>query len=1221
MHRRPADAAGPGLPGARSHVRMALLALAGVALLGALALLAYALAASQVPQQRATLESLVRAETGLDVRFRELRVRWGWYGPEAVFRAVELREPGDDRLLLAAPELVAGVDLWRMLRSGELAVGRITLVNPDIDLTRAAPMAAVRAAPGAAVPARGAMDPARLLAHWRGSRVDVVGGTLRAAPAGVAFAADIRHLQLRRLGGDWSADALLALPASLGAAVHAQLALRGDARQNGNLAGTLTLSGTRLELAGWHALFASLPASQYLPSAGRGEVTVRLALAEGAVVRADGSVEAAGIAWPAALAAAPDLALARLTASWHLERAGADWHLAVQPLAPVPLRIAGFALAGTVGAAHFDWSSAPAAGTQPRASAELRDVSVIAPGGALTLAGLDAHLAGTGRALVAELRSNHARLLRGGDPVPVAADLAVSGRLTLEDSGHGWRLGARELEMRADQARFSASGTLAGVDGAPAVLEAHAAMSAVPVALLRELLGARTLAALGPVAGELTDGRIVHAEVSARGALDRPLPWSGAQREFRGALELADATLLNAGEWPDLSGLDAHLDWRGERVRARVARASAGGFRLAAARGEWDARDAILTRLSGRLSGPLEEARAWLRDHPQLAAGAASAGKLDLSGATLIDFELRRAANRAPAVPDARYVSHVTALLDGARLRPVAGLPAIEALRGTLAFADGHVRRSTITGQWLGGPVALTVGERREPDAAALSISGRGTVSVGEALRAAGAANAAGGLLEGRTEWSADLRIVPGAAGAPTGWRAHADSSLIGVTSRLPEPFAKTAAAALPVHLELAGDEAAGELHVALGERVRGVAEVRRRGELWQVERGALNLAPAAPMLTAGPVLPAGPEMRISGSVGRLDLGAYAALWRELARDAAWPMLSVDLTAAELRAGERSFAGVHVLADRGPGVDRLRLESVDLTGEVRWPATADAAHPVVVHLQRLDLAGLDPRLTGASLEALGPAVELAVAQLDWHGRPLGALAATLAPRAGAFEVHEPGASGTGDAARGTLACQAALCRARVSLATHDPGAMLERLGLRPDLTAAHGTLSAELAWPADGAPALADLSGTVHLELEDGVAQGSAHPAAPGTPPGLLAVPGLIAAMGLAQLPFARLTGDFTLGGGEALTSNLHLDGDTEILLHGRVGLTARDYDASFWVLKGEERLPAAVRALPPGARVAALWLSLRELFGAGGREPAAWRLRGTWDDPMVTEP
>jgi len=53
-------------------------------------------------------------------------------------------------------------------------------------------------------------------------------------------------------------------------------------------------------------------------------------------------------------------------------------------------------------------------------------------------------------------------------------------------------------------------------------------------------------------------------------------------------------------------------------------------------------------------------------------------------------------------------------------------------------------------------------------------------------------------------------------------------------------------------------------------------------------------------------------------------------------------------------------------------------------------------------------------------------------------------------------------------------------------------------------------------------------------------------------------------------------------------------------------------------VLKGEERLPAAVRRLGPGPRVAALWMSLRELVTASSHERAALRLHGTWDDPMV---
>jgi hypothetical protein len=90
---------------------------------------------------------------------------------------------------------------------------------------------------------------------------------------------------------------------------------------------------------------------------------------------------------------------------------------------------------------------------------------------------------------------------------------------------------------------------------------------------------------------------------------------------------------------------------------------------------------------------------------------------------------------------------------------------------------------------------------------------------------------------------------------------------------------------------------------------------------------------------------------------------------------------------------------------------------------------------------------------------------------------------------------------------------------------------------------------------------------------------------------------------------------------GEASTSNLHFDGDAEILMRGRTGLLAHDYDQQVWILRGEERLPAAVRRLGPTPRVAAVWLSLRELFTGAAtddRTRAVLRLQGSWDDPIV---
>src|SRR5579863_2609064 len=121
----------------KSQLRLALVTLGSVLALLLAAVLAYQLVAARVPQQRAALEQLIRHETGLEVRFSELSVRWGWHGPEAVFHNVELGEPGAGSALLRAPRLIVGLDPWRMVRSAELSAARIRLLNPDIELGRA----------------------------------------------------------------------------------------------------------------------------------------------------------------------------------------------------------------------------------------------------------------------------------------------------------------------------------------------------------------------------------------------------------------------------------------------------------------------------------------------------------------------------------------------------------------------------------------------------------------------------------------------------------------------------------------------------------------------------------------------------------------------------------------------------------------------------------------------------------------------------------------------------------------------------------------------------------------------------------------------------------------------------------------------------------------------------------------------------------------------------
>ena len=1250
MHATPAEpAAGPS-PAARTHrvaLRVGLMTLGGALLLTAAALFAYELAAARVPQQRAALEDLLRAETGLEVRFSELSLHWGWYGPEVVFRGVALGAPGEPRPLLTASRLVLGVDLWRVLRSGELQIARITFIDPDIDLTRAA---APRAAQGEAVTAPA--SPVGLLARWRGARIDVVGGTLRAGSPAAPLTVGIRSLQLRRAATQWNAAALLALPPTLGS--NAEVALSGDAATPEDLSGTLSVTAERLALAGWRALLPATLGTELLPRAGSGNLTARVVLAHGAVVRAAGSLEAADLTWPSAQGTAPGFALERLHTQWQLARTPSGWHLDLRPfelgrgtppaaltldaeldgsalqahLERAPLgalaglvrslnpgiALAAPVLGGTVREARIDWNSARPVGERLRTFAQLEELSLAAPGTAVRLAGLEGTVRSEGHGLSAELRADGARVTLADDPAFALAPLTLHARLELDAGERGWHLRAPDLEIHAADALLRMNATLAGDAAGRPRLSAQVTLSEAPVELVRKLLGSAALGALGDAA-ELTAGRIEHAQLTAAGFPDEPLPWSGPHREFAGAIVLRAASLAGAAGRPDLTGLDAGIEWRGTRVRMRLRDAVSGSLKVVRASGEWDARDASLVRLSGRLRGRAEEALAWLKDHPQVGSYAPAVEGIDLRGAASLDFDLQRAASAAPHAAAPRLNTRMRLILDGAQLRAVTGLPAIEALHGTLAFADGQLQRSTVTGQWLGGPITLLVSERAEHGSATVSIAGHGVLDARTALSATGA-RIEDRLLEGNAEWNADLRLVPAAAGRAASLRVRADSSLIGLTSRLPEPFAKAAGAAFAVHAELLGTADAGELRVALGERLRGLMALERRGELWQIERGAVRFGASLP------VLPPIPVVRIEGSVNRLDLPAYASLWRALSHNPAWPALRVELSAAELLAAGRSFANVRLAAESAAGADVLRLESPDLAGVLRLPAVIDAAHPASVSLERFDVPELAAAPAAAALlGSLAASAQLAIDDLRWQGRSLGTLSANVAVGADTLELSDVHLSGADDEAHGALRCRAT-CRATFSLESRDAAVTLTQLATTdPGLTAARTRASGELDWPAGAAPSWSTVSGVLHVELDDGLARRARAAAAQEAPFGLLAVPGLIAGLRLPELPFTRLTADFTVGDGQAFTSDLHLDGDTEILMRGRIGLAAHDYDAEVWVLKGEERLPAAVRSLMPGPGVAALWLSLRELFTGTPRERAGLRLRGTWNDPMVTEP
>jgi uncharacterized protein YhdP len=299
---------------------------------------------------------------------------------------------------------------------------------------------------------------------------------------------------------------------------------------------------------------------------------------------------------------------------------------------------------------------------------------------------------------------------------------------------------------------------------------------------------------------------------------------------------------------------------------------------------------------------------------------------------------------------------------------------------------------------------------------------------------------------------------------------------------------------------------------------------------------------------------------------------------------------------------------------------------------------ATESGPVDVHLAHLKVP---VRTEAADLAPLAAAVgadaRVKIDDLVWEGRSVGRVSTTIAAREDAVAFDDLRVSGGSHEGHGTVRCSPGLaaCRMAFTLESSDAQSTLEDFGFRPDVSAAKAEVAGNLQWRTDAdRPWAATAEGRVSIKLADGTTH--AVVGRDGTPLGMLAVPALVAAMAAApahsgaiaqdptpELRFARFEADFDLHDGEASTSDLHFDGDAEILMRGRTGLLARDYDQQVWILKGEERLPAPVRRMGPSPRVAAAWLTLREMFAgttAVDRSRAVLRLQGSWDEPVVVE-
>ncbi len=725
----------------------------------------------------------------------------------------------------------------------------------------------------------------------------------------------------------------------------------------------------------------------------------------------------------------------------------------------------------------------------------------------------------------------------------------------------------------------------------------------------------------------LRGGHVIGGDFRLRGTA-AAFPFDHGEGLFDTRFQVEDGVLDYLPGWPRLERLRAtvHFHNRGLRIDADSARL----LDAVMERTQVSIADLenVLVMVDGRVQGPGATLWQALRDSPAGQALGDSLPDLRISGQNSLDLNLAIPTDSRPTRVQGRV-----GLLEGRLGLPAWGLE-LERLRGEIRFSESTLEGRELRAVLRGEPVRLDLALTGREGQRELRTQVRGRLGL-RAL-AGPAAAPLDDVFSGKSDWQA-LLVVPSSAARP--FTLDLQSDLRGMAVDLPEPLGKSATATLPLHLVLRpGAARLLELALDYGSELRAALELADFTTQPRLTRGELRLGSGAAQLPELPglvVVADVPRWDWSLSSGRTSASlAVPALLRQL-----------DARIGHLNLAGQHFAAVNLALSRQEQGLRLELDGPDLAGRITVPEQPTPQRPVNAALSRLRLRVADQEAEPSTAPSRSPdprqwpPLVLTVADLQIDDRSLGRLRLVAVPRVGGLRLSsldlqsaQQTVTASGEWAWGLGGEPVSTLRA--TLNSPALGDTLTALGYA-SAGLAQGATEARLAveWP--GAPtdfALQHLSGELVFQMGPGqlldIDPGLARMV------GLFSVHNLVRRLSLdfsdlfqTGMSFDRISGRFRFHRGQAQTDDLAIEAPAaRILIEGRTGLQARDYDQQVTViprLGGALPLAGAIAAGP--AAGAALFVAERLLKEDIERATRyRYHLTGSWDDPQLqrlTEP
>ncbi len=687
---------------------------------------------------------------------------------------------------------------------------------------------------------------------------------------------------------------------------------------------------------------------------------------------------------------------------------------------------------------------------------------------------------------------------------------------------------------------------------------------------------------------------------------------------FEVKIQVNDATIDYARDWPPATAVSGEVVFRGDRMQVTGRSGTILGLKLAGVEasvaGLGKRNEHLL--ITGAVQGPTPEFLHYVASIPVAENVRKFTAKMRASGNATLDLELDLPLHDAKS---STFKGDLLLQDNLVTLDP--RLPPLEQFGARIAFTRESVKISEGRASLFGEPLSFEAANQSD---GGIAGSMAGTFSV-EGLRA-GSKHPALALVQGKSFWRGSFRA------RETDTSIRFDSDLVGLNSALPPPFDKSAQPSLPLSLELR-EPSAGPRVLAVGiGKIASAQLVLDAAAPGGVRRGTVNFG------SAPAILPDRDGLWVRGRLGVVDLDAWQAALGSGGERSQINLAGIGLQLDALDVNGRRFHDLKVEALRNGAAWQATLAGREIAGQASWAPEGDGR--LAARLSRFILPSIATQIraskSGSEVALRLPAIDLVADSFTYDNRDLGRLVVVAAQQGfgsqtGAgwqlqqLEIANPdsrfsmnGRWVTGDLSRTDV---------QVKLEVSDLGKFLARLGWPDTVKGGSAMLEGPIAW--SGNPTRFDmpsLSGHLTLQAKNGQFQT--------IEPGVAKLLGILSLQALPRrinldfrdvfskgFRFDRISSNLHINAGVADTQDFLMDGSAaQVRMRGQVDLAGETQALAVHVKPSlSESIAIAGAILNPAIGVAALIAqkALKDPFS----EIAAFNysITGTWADPVVT--